>query len=63
MDGWEFMKNLPQKDSKNLKIFIVSSSVDPRDHILCEDNPHILGFIEKPITSQKLNEVISGIKA
>lgn len=63
MDGWEFMRNLTQENAENLKIFIVSSSVDPRDHILYEENPHILGFIEKPITAQKLTEVITAIKA
>tara|TARA_B100000949_G_C14117675_1_gene381173 strand:+ start:153 stop:530 length:378 start_codon:yes stop_codon:yes gene_type:complete len=58
MNGWEFMKRLPQEKKECLPIFIVSSSIDPRDRRLSESNINIQGFVEKPLTRDKLQRVL-----
>ena len=58
MNGWEFMNRLPLKKQEDLSIFIVSSSIDPRDQRLSKINLNIEGFIEKPLTPEKLKRVL-----
>ena len=58
MNGWEFMNRLPLKKQEDLSIFIVSSSIDPRDQRLSKTNVNIEGFIEKPLTPEKLKRVL-----
>lgn len=57
MGGWEFLDHLFQDNKKPLfKIFIVTSSIDPNDKSKASIYPNINGFIEKPLTSEKICE-------
>jgi CheY-like chemotaxis protein len=52
MDGWEFL------EATNLielaPIYIMSSSIDPRDKQKALNNPKVKGFIEKPLDESKI---------
>ena len=57
MSGWEFLENfnrLEEKIRNIFSVFIVSSSVDPRDKKLALENYHIRGFVTKPVNEEFL---------
>ncbi|MDQ3051229.1 MAG: response regulator [Bacteroidota bacterium] len=57
MTGWEFLEKFGQF-KKSLKeqfsIYILSSSVDPTDINRAKANPHVIDFIEKPLSMATL---------
>jgi CheY-like chemotaxis protein len=58
MDGWEFLDALQELGlADKLNIFISSSSIDPIDLEKAEKNPHIISFIDKPLTTEKLETI------
>jgi CheY-like chemotaxis protein len=53
MSGWELMKELEgsgQIPKETLFIHVLSSSINPADQELTQNNPNIAGFISKPLT-------------
>ncbi|MDX1315074.1 MAG: response regulator [Eudoraea sp.] len=67
MNGWEFLDaflNIPGISSSEIAIYIMSSSVDPRDLEKIQSHPYIKNYILKPLTTEdleKLSEEISRI--
>jgi CheY-like chemotaxis protein len=62
MNGWEFLERyeeLNQTVKKQIKIYILSSSVDERDVEKAHANKNIVKYLEKPITKETIT-VISG---
>ena len=60
LTGWEFLdifKTRFAEDFPNLKILVVSSSVDPTDLQLANKNPMVMSFLSKPIDKIKLNSL------
>ncbi len=52
MSGWEFLAKfeaMEERIKKQFEIYILSSSVDPRDYQKAKENPLIIDFIEKPL--------------
>lgn len=61
MDGWDFLDRYEEfKDSitKEVRIFIVSSSVDEKDKLRAEAYSTVNGFISKPLTPQILRSTL-----
>ncbi|MBW4891157.1 response regulator [Mucilaginibacter sp. HMF5004] len=61
MDGFEFLKEfdmLHLDDNKKIKIFMLSSSLDPVDFKLSNENKYITQFIHKPLTHKVLESII-----
>ena len=60
MDGWDFLKvftaEFPALFTKT-KVVILSSSVDPDDKIMSEENNWVLKFVPKPISVEVLVEI------
>ncbi|MFV7235671.1 response regulator [Flavobacterium sp. ZB4R12] len=57
MDGWEFMEEMgliKSKMSKQIIIYIVSSSIAIEDKNKSKTYPDILGYLSKPITTDDL---------
>jgi CheY-like chemotaxis protein len=51
-DGWDFLnrfQNIYKSLKKNIKIYVVSSSVDPRDVDRSKLYPFVTTFISKPV--------------
>jgi len=60
MDGWEFLeeyKNLPTDYQNKIKIFILSTSIFEQDRMKAGEYDCINGYIQKPLTEPKINEI------
>ncbi|WP_295720743.1 response regulator [Mucilaginibacter sp.] len=59
MDGFEFLQeyDLLEIDKENIKIFMLSSSLDPTDMQQSADNKYITQLIHKPLTTKALEEL------
>lgn len=60
MDGWEFLekyKELPNDYQKKIKIFILSTSIFEHDRMKAGEYDCINGYIQKPLTEPKINEI------
>lgn len=59
MDGWEFVDEflkLPIK--KEIPLFVFTSSINPADKDKSFSYSTIKGFIQKPLTNQKLDKIL-----
>ena len=60
-DGWmfldEFLK-LKAELQKKIRIYMVSSSIDPRDMNRARNNPDVSDYVEKPISMNKFAELL-----
>ncbi|MDP3682189.1 MAG: response regulator [Flavobacterium sp.] len=62
MDGWEFMEKmglLKSKFSKNIIVYIVSSSIATEDKNKSKTYSDILGYLSKPVTMNDLELITS----
>lgn len=62
MSGFEFLEEYDKlvfPNKENIKIYMLSSSLDPADMQKSELNKHITNFIHKPVTQKALEEVFS----
>jgi len=59
MSGFEFLDEYDKIaiDKENIKIFMLSSSLDPLDLRKSTDNKYITQFIHKPLTQKALEEL------
>lgn len=60
MDGWEFLETFSLKYAQKfnqVKIAIVSSSVNPADFTKSKNYPFVIEFITKPITVDILKKI------
>ena len=59
MDGFQFLEKLTNTgiDISELKIYMLSSSLDPDDLKQIADNDLVSKFISKPLTEKILNEI------
>ena len=59
MSGFEFLQEFEQLglDEKDIKIFMLSSSLDPTDFKRSIENKYITQFIHKPLTHKILEEL------
>ena len=59
MNGWEFLK-LFETNKANTKcnIYILSSSQNPNDEEAARKNSSINGYLSKPLTIEKINQLI-----
>ncbi|HBF22048.1 MAG: response regulator [Owenweeksia sp.] len=61
MNGFEFLEALEARQPEllsKMKIYMVSSSIDPLDHQRSKENPNVKGFLEKPLQREVLIEEI-----
>lgn len=61
MDGWEFFENFVQKFpefAKKTNIFILSSSINPKDRERALSDPNIASFLSKPLDQQEHFKII-----
>jgi len=59
-DGWDFLnrfQNLYKSLRKNIKIYIVSSSIDPADIDRSKRYPFVTTFISKPIMKDVFDQI------
>ncbi len=64
MDGWEFLDEFiktPNYNLDNVSIYIISSSVDPRDREKANEYEIVKGYILKPVTTNDFSEIQEAI--
>ena len=50
-----------EKDIKDqVIIFMLSSSIDPSDKQSAIDNKNVTGYLEKPLTAEKVASILEG---
>jgi CheY-like chemotaxis protein len=60
MDGWQFLQNFRTDiNEEEQLVFMVSSSIDQADIDRAKGFPFIREFISKPITADKLKELVA----
>ena len=60
MDGWEFLDEFVKIPcEKEITIYIVTSSIDPMDMDRAKDYDNISNYLIKPISAQRLQEILS----
>lgn len=58
MSGWEFLDAIQDKPfAKHMKVAMVTSSVDASDKLKAKTYDQVIGFLEKPITVDMLNDL------
>jgi CheY-like chemotaxis protein len=60
IDGFAFLdalKTIPELDLSRLKIYILSSSLDPQDRKQLENHPSANYFISKPLTAEIISKL------
>jgi CheY-like chemotaxis protein len=61
VDGWMFLEDYAlMKDllKKTIIIYMVSSSIDPRDLRRAHGNENVMDYILKPVSREKLAEIM-----
>ena len=62
LSGWQFLDQFERFDKRvreHIDIYMLSSSIDPRDKDRAANNENVLDFIEKPLTTELLESLIS----
>lgn len=62
VDGWGFLEDfihLQPRIQKTIRIYMVSSSVDPRDIQRAQSFEAIREYVPKPISQQKFSELVT----
>ena len=61
MNGWEFLEaflTIPNHNREKVIVYIISSSIDPRDLDRIKNYPVVDQYILKPITTEALEDVL-----
>lgn len=62
MDGWQFLDEFIQMSlPKDIPVFLVTSSIDPRDIEHAKEYSVVKGYIMKPVDEQKLNDIFEKV--
>lgn len=60
MNGWEFLENYERRFAplhNDIKIVVLSSTIDPEDVRKTEEFSTVISFISKPVTTSSLHEI------
>jgi hypothetical protein len=61
MNGWEFLEkynSLAKEHQGNIVIIMLTTSLNPDDRLRSKDFPLVSGFENKPLTSEKLENLL-----
>ena len=64
MDGWEFLDKLEQIEESiinNISVFVISSSVDPKDSERAKNSKLVVDMISKPISKNLILEMLDKV--
>ena len=62
VDGWMFLDDYAELKrilTKEIRIYMVSSSIDPRDIDRAKRNENVKEYVIKPVTREKFTELLS----
>lgn len=61
MDGWEFLEEyskIPQDIRKQIQLYMFSSSISAHDMERAKSNENVNDYLTKPLTKEKLVEIL-----
>jgi CheY-like chemotaxis protein len=64
MGGWEFLEEFSKptfKQFHNIKVIVLSSTIDPEDLEKIKEFPMVMNFLPKPISLSMLNKVAEAL--
>lgn len=64
MDGWEFLEEYDQIKptlSKEITIYIITSSVSPADFNKAKNNKYVSDYVVKPMNKEQFNLIIKNL--
>ena len=64
VDGWMFLEdyhNLKSDLKKTITIYMISSSIDPRDMSRAKENADIRDYVIKPVSKEKFIELLRDV--
>lgn len=61
MNGWEFMEALLQLERPEVKVVVVTSSIDEDDRRRSAAYPFVIGFVEKPLSADACRRIMNGL--
>ncbi len=64
VDGWAFLeafKEIHNRLTKKVKIYLVSSSIDESDTLRASEIPLLSGYIFKPMSKEKILKVLNAL--
>ena len=59
--GWDFLDNfemLDEKIKRQIKIYIISSSINTSDKYRARDNKNVVDYIEKPLSEKTVSSML-----
>jgi two-component system, chemotaxis family, chemotaxis protein CheY len=62
VDGWMFLADyalLKDSLSKDIQIFMISSSIDQRDIVRAQKNSDVRDYIQKPVSPEKFRDLVA----
>lgn len=62
MDGWQFLEEflkIENKTKKSITIYVVSSSIDPKDYKKAKTFSSVTDYLIKPINISKIEEIFT----
>jgi CheY-like chemotaxis protein len=60
MDGFQFLEEyekLPEKTKENIKVVILTTSINPMDIENAQSNRRVVSFMNKPLTKEHLDKI------
>lgn len=57
MSGWDFLKELESRNDQNSQVIIITSSVSSNNQEIAKKYSSVIGFFEKPITFDVINQI------
>ncbi len=66
LSGWEaleILKEFPPKVIEKISVFILSSSLDPKDKDRAAEDPLVSGYITKALSEAKIRSILSTIES
>jgi len=65
IDGWMFLEDfrkIKPTIRKHITIYMISSSIDPRDIDRAKGNKDVSGYVVKPVSKEKFSELLQSPK-
>jgi CheY-like chemotaxis protein len=60
-DGWSFLASYIQLDNairNSIKLFVCTSSIDPKDMLRAKEFEDVKDFKEKPLSTEAINDIL-----
>jgi CheY-like chemotaxis protein len=59
LDGWQMLDELSKESGQPIDVYILSSSIDPKDRTRSENYEMVKDFFSKPISIDQLDQVLA----